>query len=341
MLSPSSHVYLFFGEDDFSLRQKVKVWSIEFAKKYSATSVVSINGKDMPELELAKKLEEILTPSLFSSKKLIIAQDCLPTKSAQETLIATLKRVLGVIPSDYFLVFVQNSIDRRLAFNKELAKQLNVQEFQMPHGTELNLWIRKQALIMGVTMDTEAVEKLAVLSGRDLFEEKKAGGRVIERREFFDLYEVHSQLLKLSSRGNHIRAADVGELVVPKVSENVFALSDAVVAQNKKAALEVLEGLMDNENSDEKSMAIKLLGLLSEQIRSLLVVNTLRKSDMDQNQIADFLGWSAGRVFITLKNSAHINEAKLKQLMARLLQADVIVKSSDSNPKLLMDLLIV
>jgi DNA polymerase III delta subunit len=101
-----------------------------------------------------------------------------------------------------------------------------------------------------------------------------------------------------------------------------------------------LENLLREENTDEKSMSIKLIGLISEQIRSQLVVSLLKSQNMDQNQIASFLGWSPGRVYITLKNSAQSRVDKLKKLMARLLEADALIKSSDTNPKLLIDQLL-
>src|SRR5205807_2394609 len=153
-------------------------------------------------------------------------------------LVEALERLIKLIPTDYFLVFWQDTLDRRLGFIKNLAKQVNVVEFHLPHGAELDTWIRKQASVLGLNLNDKAVEKLAVLMGRDLFEEKKAGGRVIERKELFDLWQVHSELLKLASHKSLITDKEVGELVVPQVSENVFALSDAVVAQNKKGALE-------------------------------------------------------------------------------------------------------
>jgi DNA polymerase III delta subunit len=338
--SSSKNVFIFFGEDDFGLRQKINVWKDEFAKKFSAAGVVAMASDGLSEPDLAKKLGEVLAPSLFSTKKLVIARNFLPSKSSQEILINSLNKLLQNIPADYFLVFWQDSLDRRIGFNKNLAKEINLVEFHLPHGLELNSWIKKQSSILGLNLDNQAIEKLAVLSGRDLFEEKKAGGRVIERKEFFDLWQVHSELQKLAAFSNSPTAKEIGELVVPAVSENVFALSDALVSQNKKHALEVLENLMREENTDEKSMSIKLIGLISEQIRSQLVVSLLKSQNMDQNQIASFLGWSPGRVYITLKNSAQSRVDKLKKLMARLLEADALIKSSDTNPKLLIDQLL-
>jgi DNA polymerase III delta subunit len=231
--SSSKNVFIFFGEDDFGLRQKINVWKDEFAKKFSAGGVVAMASDGLSEPDLAKKLGEVLAPSLFSTKKLVIARNFLPSKSSQEILINSLNKLLQNIPADYFLVFWQDSLDRRIGFNKNLAKEINLVEFHLPHGLELNSWIKKQSSILGLNLDNQAIEKLAVLSGRDLFEEKKAGGRVIERKEFFDLWQVHSELQKLAAFSNSPTAKEIGELVVPAVSENVFALSDALVSQNK------------------------------------------------------------------------------------------------------------
>jgi DNA polymerase-3 subunit delta len=341
MAEAKSNVYIFFGQDDFSLRQRIDVWKQEFSKKFGSSGIVQFSSDNLSETDLIKKLEETLTPSLFSSKKLIIAKNVLPAKASQEYLASSIERLIKNIPSEYFLVFWQDSLDRRIGFIKNLSKQVNLSEFQLLHGRELNIWIKKQALKLGLNMDDRAIEQLAVLCGRDFFEEKKAGGRVIERKEFFDLWQIYMELKKLSSLGTGtITITEVNSLVVPKIPENVFALSEAVVNQNKSQALDVLENLVNQENTDDKSMAVKLIGLLSEQLRSLLLVSLLASQNMNQNQIADYLGWSSGRVFITLKNAARMNQDRIKLLLRRLLGADLELKSSDTNPKLLIDLLI-
>ncbi len=340
MAEIKKNIYLFYGEDDFSLRQKIQLWKTEFAKKYSASSVVTISGEGLAEPDLSRKLEEVLAPSLFSSKKLVIARNVLPAKAAQTTLIQALEKLIESIPADYFFVFWQDSLDRRLGFIKNLVKEIHVQEFNLPHGRELDAWITRQAAKLGASIEPNAADKLGSLVGRDLFEEKKIGGRVVERREMFDLWQVYSELTKLAANTKQITAKEVAELVVPFVPENVFALSDELIRQNKKGALEVLETLMNDQNQDEKSIAIKLIGLIAEQVRSLLVVNLLKRQNMDQNQIAESLGWSSGRVFVMLKHSTGVSLDKLKKLLSGLLAADNAIKSQDINPKLLIDLII-
>jgi len=64
----------------------------------------------------------------------------------------------------------------------------------------------------------------------------------------------------------------------------------------------------------------------------------LQKKGDDNEQIAEKLGWTSGRVFITARNSKNVSIDKLKQLLKQLLMIDYRIKSSDTNTKLEIDL---
>ncbi|HEX5429514.1 MAG TPA: DNA polymerase III subunit delta [Patescibacteria group bacterium] len=323
------NIFIFFGADAISLRQKVRTWEEEFRKKYTAQGIIRLDSENLSEKELGEQLATACSPSLFSQKKLIIARNFLPSKSSQEILIQALEKLLGSIPADYFLIFWQDALDRRLSFIKKLAKDANFKEFASIEAPELNTWIKTQAQILGVKIDDPAVEKLAQFCGRDLSEGGKAG---------FDIWHIYSELEKLGSLGRPITAADIEQLVVPVVSENAFKLSDAVFSQNKKQILEILERLFAEESGDEKFAGIRLLGLASDSARAKLAVNLLEQQNFSQDQIAQFLGWkNAGRVWMTLKGPAVTLEI-LKKLISRLQDADIRLKTSDADPKLLLEL---
>jgi len=127
-------------------------------------------------------------------------------------------------------------------------------------------------------------------------------------------------------------------LIKPKIPDSVFALTDQVIAKNQKGAFTALENFLETATIDEKTSFIKIIGLLSDQIRSLLVVSLLQVENMNNDQITEKLGWSSGRVFITTKNLRNISVAKLKQLLSDLLLIDTKIKNSESNTKLLIDL---
>lgn len=333
-----AQAYIFFGEDDFSLRRKVETWKREFARKYSGDSIAVLERGEKSEAEMISLLEQALSPSLFSTRKLVVAKDFLPAKSAETRLGEYLLSRIGSLPKDYFLILWQSGRpDRRIGLVKKiLAENVSATEFTLPHGLMLNGWIKAYAKTLDLTLDDAAIDELAKYLGRDFYEEKKAGGKVIERKEAFDLWQVESELQKLASYAKHADLTSVRALVKPKVPENVFALTDEIARKNKKGALQIVEHLLGQPSSDEKSATIKIIGLLAEQVRAMLMVKVLQEEGSSQQEIADALGWSSGRVFITAKNANAQSLQKLKQMLSLLGDIDLKLKSSDDNPKLLI-----
>ncbi len=337
-MTKPTNIYLFYGEDDFSLRRKVDIWKTEFAKKYSPQAISFFDGTEMGETDLIRALQDNFAPSLFSTKKLIIIRDGLPKKADQEKLVEFLLNLPSTVPKDYIVVFWQTSKpDGRLKFTKEFKNQVTVQEFELPHGPALNSWIKAMAKNINVTITDQAAETLAVYLGRDLYEEKKAGGRVIERKEAYNLWEVYSELSKLASHSSNIEPDAIEALVKPKVSDSVFKLSDNLASGNRKMAFESLNNYLSSASGDEKSAFIKVIGLLAEQFRSILLVSLLQTQGMDNSGIAEKLGWSTGRVFMVSKHTKNFSESQIKRFLANLLNIDRKIKSSDANPRLLMD----
>lgn len=246
-------------------------------------------------------------------------------------------KILTDLPSSYFLVFEQTKRpDRRLsAVKKILAFPIEVVEFKLPHGRELDSWIVNELKKEGAVIDKKALDLLAIYLGRDLFEEKKAGGKVLEIKEAFDLWQVHNELNKLISRTKNIQVEDVQALVRPKVPEKIFELSDEIIKGNKKQALQILENLITASAGDEKSEIIRIVGLLSEQFRGLITVGSLAVKK-NQQEIASLLNWTPGRVFMNLKLAKNLSQLKLKNYLSGLLAVDKLLKTSDSNPRLLL-----
>lgn len=334
-----SNIYLFHGDDDFSIKRKVDFWKAEFAKKYSQSSVVVLDGQEADRSALIRKIDEALAPSLFSDKKLIVCRNCFPTKAGEEALAASISKLITSLPAGYFLVFEQTTRpDKRLAsIKKILSHPMEISELKLPHGQQLQSWITQELKKDQAAIEEKALELLAVYLGRDLFEEKKIGGRVIETKEVFDLWQVHNELEKLVSRTKHIQVADVQALVRPKLPENIFELSDQIISGHKQQAFQTLENLMAGNPGDEKSEIIRIVALLAEQFRSLATVSSLADKK-NQQEIAEMLGWSPGRVFVNLKLAKSIRFEKLKIYLGGLLSIDKSLKTSDSNPRLLLSM---
>ena len=189
--SRSSNVFIFHGEDDFSIQRKVRRWISEFEKKYSTSAVSIIDGEKLGEDELGKKLEQELSPSLFATKKLLIAKNVLPNKATQESLAEKLRQVISNTPKDYFLVFWQSvKLEQRLKVVKKiLSLPVQVTQFKLPVGKALNQWLISEAEAKSVTLTPAAADRLAVFLGRDEASEKKTPP--------FNLWQGGNELRKL------------------------------------------------------------------------------------------------------------------------------------------------
>ena len=112
MVKSSSNVFLFLGEDDFSLRKKIDSWKDDFTKKYSSNAITTLDSEDLSENEIIETLKQAVSPSLFASKKLIILKDCLPSSAVQVKLADFVLNLIEQIPQDYFLIFWQQQIKK-------------------------------------------------------------------------------------------------------------------------------------------------------------------------------------------------------------------------------------
>ncbi|OGE74325.1 MAG: DNA polymerase III subunit delta [Candidatus Doudnabacteria bacterium RIFCSPLOWO2_02_FULL_42_9] len=327
---PSSNVFLFYGEDQFSVVRKIDHWKKEFAKKYSVQALVQIEGAELAESDIIKNLQTHLSPSLFATKKLIIVRDGLPAKATQTELADFLLNTVPNVAKDFFVVFWQTTKpDGRLGFTKKFNSKVTVNEFNLPQGAMLNQWIKAMTKTLGGSITDRAADKLAQYLGRDLSEDKKP---------VYNLWQVYSELLKLTTMTDQVDIDHVESLVKPKIPDSVFNLSDQVVQKNRAGAFQALENYLNSQTMEEKTALIKVIGLLAEQLRSLLMVSLLSREGLTNQQMAEKLDWTEGRVFITARNLRQTSESVITRLLSQLLVIDYKIKTSDTNQKLELNL---
>ena len=243
-------------------------------------------------------------------------------------------------------VFIEEKIDRRTNANKELLKnkKVEVKEFLLPHGQELNKWIADRVQSLGGKISKEAVEELAIKVGRDDARETKVGGKVIDAQEVYDLWQVDSEIKKLLAlaEGREISADDVKQLVVGDREIDVFDLTNAIAEKRKDQALELLHKFLSvGTGSDEKAAVIQLNALLAEQFRNIVLVQDLQESRAPESEILNLTGWKPGRVFVMKKLAANFSKPKVLDFLNKLKALDEELKTSSTPPKVLLDLIMV
>ena len=319
-------LYILLGENDYGKQEFIN--SLAAQKKAEILNYHAEDDRISPA--------EILQNDLFSKPKVFIFH--------------------GFVP-DYFLALAENqtskndvavligSLDKRKKENKELLenKAIKLEQFDLPHGLELNAWLIKRVSDLDGRIDRAAAEELAVRLGRDNAKETKVGGRVISVQEVFNLHLADSEIRKLLaySQNKMISPESVKELVSENGEVEVFDLTNALGEGDKLRSVSLMHRfLKDLSFVDEKSAVIQLNALLSEQFRNIYMVQNFLEQKVSEDKILEQTGWKSGRLFIMKKMAGKYPSLKIRETLSKLQSLDQELKTSQTPPRVLLDLII-
>ncbi len=318
---------IFLAFDDFSKKQAVKT----LAEKARADLEIITSGKEVDILRLQEQ-------DLFLKPKVFVLENLFKSISLEENLEK-------LIQTQNHVIIAEEKLDKRSSFVKKLLanKNIKIQEFNLPHGKELNKWIEKRVKDLGGKIFKEAAEVLAVRLGRDEGTERKVGGKIVEVKEAFSLWQAESEIRKLLAfaEGREIGKEEVEHLVSESLEIDVFKITNAIADGKKQEALGLIGGfLREQTGSDEKTRIIQLYALLAEQFRNVAMVQSFESGKVPEKEILEKTAWKPGRVFVMKKISKKFSPRKVLEFLKKLENLDTEVKTSNTPPKVLLDLIL-
>jgi DNA polymerase III delta subunit len=143
------------------------------------------------------------------------------------------------------------------------------------------------------------------------------------------------------ANGREVSEANVNELAPQNKEVDVFDLTNAIADNQKQKALSLMQDfLFYQSDSDEKTAIIKLNALLSEQFRSVAIVQSFTNEKTSEDIILEKTGWKSGRLFIMKKVAARFNQKIVLDLLNKLAALDEELKTSSTPPRVLLDLIV-
>lgn len=310
-----SMIYILTGPDDFSkneflndLMQKQKLLVVSFFDDSDQGQIVSAaNDSD-----------------LFGDKKLVKVYGFLKKLEDSESFFN------AIADSSNEIVFIEESLDKRKTETKKILadKRLTVKEFEIPQAAEFKKWLTDRSKKYNLKFGPGAFDLLAERLGISFAQNEEP---------LYNLWQADSELQKLNlySEGKEIYKDDVSAMVSENVDENVFKLTNALGDKNKQLALKHLQDYLNSElASDEKSKVIALVGLLSEQFRSMLMIKDSESQRISDADLAKITGYSSGRIFVYKKIAKRFSESKILETLKKLEALDEETKTSDGPVKL-------
>jgi DNA polymerase-3 subunit delta len=233
--------------------------------------------------------------------------------------------------------------DTLKAFAEYLEKPapFTVLVFEVPkldHRQRLYKILAEKALIVELSLGNESAASLAAQMAKDLGTEiERPAATLLADILNSEPARIQLEIQKLASyvqgRGR-ITADDVEELVVAARKNTVWQLADMLATRRRDAALEFLDNLLR-----EGEEPIGLIGVLAWMYRKLIEARDLA-AGTSGFQAARILGMRPDAAEAAVRNAHRIPKQDLIAGLIALAEADNQLKSSNPNPRALMEFLI-
>jgi DNA polymerase-3 subunit delta len=233
--------------------------------------------------------------------------------------------------------------DTLKAFAEYLEKPapFTVLVFEVPkldHRQRLYKILAEKALIVELSLGDESAASLAAQMAKDQGAEiERPAATLLADILNSEPARIQLEIQKLASyvqgRGR-ITAADVEELVVAARKNTVWQLADMLATRRRDAALEFLDNLLR-----EGEEPIGLVGVLAWMYRKLIEARDL-PDGTSGFQAARTLGMRPDAAEAAVRNAHRIPKRDLIAGLIALAEADNQLKSSNPNPRALMEFLI-
>lgn len=306
--------YLIYGTDNSIIKNEVK-------KIEEKSAIKDIIKYQMSSSLISDVIEDAQTISMFSSKKIIILEDCyFLTAGKNSDDLELLEQYLTKYNPDTYLILICNTqkLDTRKKIYKLLKSTGKIIECKKGDNTYLLNYINKQ-----VTDNNYSIEEAQYLL-------KNTGS---------NLDNINHELEKLfmyKFEDKKITNQDIDKIVIKNMEDEIFDLTDAIILHNTKKSLALLNEFV-NRNYDE----IQIIMLIASQFRFLFQVKRLLNKNKNYSEIAKILEVNPYRVKFSIKKLYTYTEAELLKYIKRLAKIDHDIKLGIMDKRLALELFII
>lgn len=274
---------------------------------------------DLEEVPLGNALEALDTYSFLSDKKLIIIRgiESLKYEENKKYLDHLFKYIDNPNP-DNLLIIEATKLNNTTKVAKELKKKCQYTAIEI----DPKRFIKSE--LKDYTIDQNTI---------NLLNDYCLG----------DITKISNECQKLRNykiNDKKITSEDIKELVVKKLGDSkelTFAFSRSLALKDKKDALKKYKELLSYNIEP-----LSIIGLLASQIRIIYQVKLLEKRNLSDREIANMLGERSDyRITKTRELTRYYSESELLELMQKLSDIDLKIKTNDIDGNSLIELFII
>lgn len=319
-------IFYIYGTDNYLVREKTAEIRNGFISKKDkgGFNVIKLTGE---EITTDRFTQEVLTVPFLSEKKLIVVTDLCSDFSAgkkklKDEIFTFLKAHQDKLENNLLFTDVFEE-EKKIPQKDQLFNLLKSQQYAwyLPalKNADLNNWLKKYCAKNDIRIEPAAAAELLTMVGNDLL-------------------QLDNELNKLKNySAEPITKEAVRLLVRAKYDDDVFQLTDALAAKNRRAALELIANQLLSGNEP-----LSLLGSINWQFKTMLKIKSLLEDNPRQTAF-DISSKTGLHSFVVSKNLATVKKftlAELIKIQNDLIEIETNLKSGSKNPELLFDLFV-
>ncbi|NWJ45821.1 MAG: DNA polymerase III subunit delta [Chloroflexi bacterium] len=338
-------IYLFYGEDTFSLRKQID----KLREETLPLEARDFNFARFDASNSSFNLDDLINAAesypFLSEKRLVLVNDVLakfgkssdsespkPTsrggkKTVQPTATTPKERFLnflGNMPETTVLVMAESKTGKSDAIFKAVEKLAKVIEFKPLEGMSLEKWISDHAKENKIKIHPAAVTLVAQYMGNDL-------------------WRIDNELQKLAAYAGEnqtVTAEMVEKLSVSVTDTPIYKLTEALGQKNLNVALTQLNRMRSETTLARPSFTRYVFSSICKQVFELVQVRELDVQRRSPAEIATQFKIHPYRAEIILKLSRNFTPNRLDDLYNRLTELDYADKKGRADLSTQLDLLL-
>lgn len=309
-------VYFLYGEERFFHTEIIEALARKLITPDNREfNLETFDAKTSPAIDW---LGGAKTFSFMGGTKLVIVHN-LHEASLKDADIENLLDYVADPAPGTCLVMTADHIDKRKKPFKSLAALAGAVECVPPNEAMLTTWLKKRAQAQGYSISNEAARMMVNRVGN------KAGFLSCEL----------DKVLAYAGDSREVTEDSVAEVVGEIKLENVFALTEALKGKNAEAALRLLHNQLDHNEEP-----LKILGTIAWQFRLIWEVKQYQAKKLAPAKIAEKMGAKPFVVDKAMKHTANFTVPQLRRGFENLTLADRSLKTTNRNPRIVLESLI-
>ncbi|MDP3057512.1 MAG: DNA polymerase III subunit delta [bacterium] len=336
-------IYLIHGVDSFRAHEKLKELIAEFGAKDKGRmnlEVFDVENMNANNIKAASQSLGFFSPARMIIIKNLFSEGDIKTKEEIPDYVIEMDKKNGSTSSPQgfkvdFVFFERLEIGKKgAAGGKEwsaLAKKGNVFNFAPMAPAEINKWIGAKIAKEKIKITPQAVNKLALFVGGDLWRLNAEIEKLVLLKMDFSKEKKYEDYAEINEQ-------DVEDLVKSDLPSNIFSTIDALARRDKKTALKLLAGHLEKGEAP-----IYLFTMFVYQFRNLLKVKDAmtRKKTANSGVIAEETKLHPFVVSKTIAQANGFSYEYLRKLYKRFFKFDFLIKKGRLNAEAALELLII